>query len=41
MAMIEESHAVDYTIIDLNPGLGAINQNFFMSADAFVVPTNS
>lgn len=40
MAMIEDHHQIDYTIIDLNPGLGAINQNFFMASDAFIVPTN-
>ncbi|ESQ10753.1 MAG: hypothetical protein N838_35450, partial [Thiohalocapsa sp. PB-PSB1] len=38
--MIEEGHKIDYTIIDLNPGLGAINQNFFMASDFFIVPTN-
>jgi cellulose biosynthesis protein BcsQ len=37
---IEHHHDIDYTLIDLNPGLGAINQNFFMACDAFVVPTN-
>ena len=40
IGMIEERHNIDYTIIDLNPGLGAINQNFFMSCDYFIVPTN-
>lgn len=40
IAMIEEHHRIDYTLIDLNPGLGAINQNFFISSDAFIVPTN-
>lgn len=40
IALIEDHHSIDYTIIDLNPGLGAINQNFFMAADAFIVPTN-
>lgn len=38
--LIEERHEIDFTIIDLNPGLGAINQNFFMGCDGFVVPTN-
>ena len=38
--MIEEHHEIEYTIIDLNPGLGAINQNFFMASDSFIVPTN-
>lgn len=40
IGLIEEHHNIDYTIIDLNPGLGAINQNFFMGCDGFVVPTN-
>jgi len=40
IGMVEERHEIDYTIIDLNPGLGAINQNFFMASDAFIVPTN-
>jgi chromosome partitioning protein len=31
---------IDYVFIDMNPGLGAINQSFFMCADAFIVPTN-
>ncbi|MBB99241.1 MAG: chromosome partitioning protein ParA [Rhodobacteraceae bacterium] len=38
--LVEERHNIDYTLIDLNPGLGAINQNFFMASDAFIVPTN-
>ena len=40
ITMIEEHHQIDYTLIDLNPGLGAINQNFFMACDCFIVPTN-
>ncbi|UWR07657.1 ParA family protein [Ruegeria sp. B32] len=40
IGLIEERHGIDFTIIDLNPGLGAINQNFFMGCDGFVVPTN-
>lgn len=31
---------IDFVIIDLNPGLSAINQNLFISSDAFIVPTN-
>jgi chromosome partitioning protein len=38
--MVEKHHNIDYTLIDLNPGLGAINQNFFMGSDSFIVPTN-
>lgn len=37
---IEDHHKIDFTLIDLNPGLGALNQNFFLACDAFVVPTN-
>ena len=37
---IEESLEIDYTIIDLNPGLSSINQNLFLLSDYFVVPTN-
>lgn len=40
IALAEERHNIDYSIIDINPGLGALNQNFFMISDAFVVPTN-
>lgn len=40
IAMIEELHEIDYTIVDLNPGLGALNQNFFLACDSFIVPTN-
>jgi cellulose biosynthesis protein BcsQ len=31
---------IDFVLIDLNPGLSAINQNLFISSDAFIVPTN-
>lgn len=37
---IEQHHSIDITLIDLNPGLGAINQNFLMCSTAFIVPTN-
>ncbi|MDR3544080.1 MAG: AAA family ATPase [Desulfosporosinus sp.] len=40
IGLIENHHNIDYTLIDLNPGLGAINQNLFMASDAFIVPTN-
>lgn len=40
IALIEDKHSIDYSIIDINPGLGALNQNFFMICDAFIVPTN-
>jgi len=37
---VEEANDIDYTIIDLNPGLSAINQNLFLNADFFLIPTN-
>lgn len=30
----------EYVLIDLNPGLSSINQDFFLISDAFIVPTN-
>ncbi len=33
-------YGIDYVLIDLNPGLSAINQNFFSISDIFIVPTN-
>ena len=38
--LTEEKYSIDYTIIDLNPSLSAINQNLFLASDAFIVPTN-
>ena len=35
-----EKYNIDYVLIDLNPGLSAINQNLFVSSDAFIIPTN-
>lgn len=40
MRMTEEKYEIDYTLIDLNPGMSAINQNIFLVSDAFIVPTN-
>jgi chromosome partitioning protein len=37
---IEESNQIDYTIIDLNPGLSAINQNLFLNSDFILISTN-
>jgi len=31
--------AADYVLVDLNPSLGAINQNLLMTSDFFIVPT--
>jgi chromosome partitioning protein len=38
--LTEEKYKIDYTLIDLNPGLSAINQNLFLISDGFIVPTN-
>jgi len=35
-----EKYTIDFVLIDLNPGLSAINQNLFISSDAFIIPTN-
>ena len=40
LRLTEERYEIDITIIDLNPGLSAINQNLFLIADAFIIPTN-
>lgn len=40
MEKCSDHHKIDYVLIDLNPGLGAINQNFFSISDLFIVPTN-
>jgi cellulose biosynthesis protein BcsQ len=36
----EEKYGIDFTLVDLNPGLIAINQNLFVNCDAFTIPTN-
>jgi chromosome partitioning protein len=35
-----EKYDIDFVLIDLNPGLSAINQNLFILSDAFLIPTN-
>ena len=37
---VEEANQIEYTIIDLNPGLSAINQNLFLNSDFILIPTN-
>lgn len=37
---VEDANNIEFTIIDLNPGLSAINQNLFLNADFFLIPTN-
>lgn len=38
--LCEARYEIDYTLVDLNPGLSAINQNLFLNCDAFALPTN-
>lgn len=38
--LTKKKYQIDYAIIDLNPGLSAINQNLFTISDLFIVPTN-
>jgi len=40
LSLTEEKYAIDYTLVDLNPGLSAINQNLFLVSNAFIIPTN-
>jgi chromosome partitioning protein len=40
LRLTEEKYSTDYTIIDLNPSLSSVNQNFFLSSHSFIVPTN-
>lgn len=40
LRLTEDKYNIDYTIIDLNPSLSAINQNLFIISNGFVVPTN-
>jgi cellulose biosynthesis protein BcsQ len=35
-----KKYDIDFVLIDLNPGLSAINQNLFILSDAFLIPTN-
>ena len=37
---VEMKYNIAYTIIDLNPGLSAINQNFVLISDYIILPTN-
>lgn len=40
LAEVERKYEVDYTIIDLNPGLSSINQNLVLCSDFLIIPTN-
>lgn len=35
-----DHYEIEYILIDLNPGLSAINKIFFICSDAFIIPTN-
>lgn len=37
---ISEKYNIDYTLIDMNPSLCAINQDLFVTSDFFIVPTS-
>ena len=38
--LIVNHHNIEFVIFDVNPGLGAINQNLFSISDLFMIPTN-
>ncbi|MGB6085420.1 ParA family protein, partial [Parvibaculum sp.] len=33
-----DAYNIDYALVDMSPSLGAINQNLFMTSDAFILP---
>jgi len=39
LGRLAEAQEADYILIDMSPSLGAMNQNFLMSSDCFLVPT--
>lgn len=38
IATTGKKNSIDYALIDMSPSLGAINQNLFMTSDAFIIP---
>lgn len=38
IAKTGEKYGIDFALIDMSPSLGAINQNLFMTSDAFLIP---
>lgn len=40
LRQVEDKYDIVYTIIDLNPGLSSINQNFVLASDYLIIPTN-
>lgn len=39
VSKVAKANNADFVLIDMNPSLGAMNQNFLMSSDCFIVPT--
>ncbi|WP_417910704.1 ParA family protein [Candidatus Electronema sp. PJ] len=37
---VEKKYSIDYTIVDLNPGLSSINQNLIITSNYLIIPTN-
>lgn len=40
LRLTEDQYNIEITLIDMNPSLSAINQNLFISSNAFIIPTN-
>lgn len=40
ISKVAVANNADFVLVDMNPSLGAINQNFLMSSDCFLVPTS-
>lgn len=40
LELTAEKHEADYVLIDLNPSLSSVNQNFLLTSHGFIVPTN-
>ena len=40
ISKVAVANNADFVLVDMNPSLGAINQNFLMSSDCFMVPTS-
>jgi cellulose biosynthesis protein BcsQ len=40
LRLTEEHYGIEFTLVDMNPSLSAINQNLFISSHGFVLPTN-
>lgn len=39
ISQVAEANKADFVLLDMNPSLGAINQNLLMTSDFFIVPT--